>query len=106
MLQAHSHNYQRTYPIKYNDKDASHPIISDKNKGEYTNPDGRLFAVVGTAGAELHNFTGQAPYVLKDFQRFGFLDVNITSDGKIMKVTFYQKTEMALIKITLQLRNN
>ena len=34
MLQAHSHNYQRTYPIKYNDNDASHPIISDKNEGE------------------------------------------------------------------------
>jgi predicted phosphodiesterase len=25
VLQAHSHNYQRTYPIKYNDKDASNP---------------------------------------------------------------------------------
>ena len=46
VLQAHSHNYQRTYPIKYNDKDPSNPIISDKNEGEYTNPDGRLFAVM------------------------------------------------------------
>ena len=41
-----------------------------------------LFAVIGTAGADLHNFTEQAPYVVKQFQRFGFLDVNITSDGK------------------------
>ena len=87
------------------DKDASNPIIADKNEGEYTNPDGTIFAVIGTAGADLHNFTGQAPYVVKQFQGFGFLDVNITSDGKIMKGTFY-KIEMAQIKTTLQLRNN
>ena len=93
VLQAHSHNYQRTYPIKYNDKDASNPIITDKNEGEYTNPDGTIFAVIGTAGADLHNFTGQAPYVVKQFQRFGFLDVNITSDGKIMKGTFYENRD-------------
>ena len=61
VLQAHSHNYQRTYPIKYNDKNPLNPIISDKNEGEYTNPDGTIFAVIGTAGADLHNFTGEAP---------------------------------------------
>ena len=93
VLQAHSHNYQRTYPIKYNDKDPSNPIITDKNEGEYTNPDGTIFAVIGTAGADLHNFTGQAPYVVKQFQRFGFLDVNITSDGKVMKGTFYENRD-------------
>jgi len=93
VLQAHSHNYQRTYPIKYNDKDASNPIISDKNEVEYTNPDGTIFAVIGTAGADLHNFTGQDPYVVKQFQRFGFLDVNVTTDGRIMKGTFYENRD-------------
>jgi predicted phosphohydrolase len=93
VLQAHSHNYQRTYPIKYNDKDASNPIISIKNESEYTNPDGRVFAIVGTAGADLHNFTGQAPYVVKQFQRFGFLDVNVTGDGRLMKGTFYENRD-------------
>jgi predicted phosphohydrolase len=93
VLQAHSHNYQRTYPIKYNDKDASNPVITNKNEGEYNNTDdGTIFAVVGTAGADLHNFTGQAPYVVEQFQRFGFLDVNIT-DGKIMKGTFYENRD-------------
>jgi hypothetical protein len=93
VLQAHSHNYQRTYPIKYNDKDASNPVITNKNEGEYNNTDGTIFAVVGTAGADLHNFTGQAPYVVKQFQRFGFLDVNITSDGKMLKGTFYENRD-------------
>ena len=97
VLEAHSRNYQRTYRIKYNDKDASQPIISDKNEGEYTNPDGTIFAVIDTAGADLHNFTGQAPYVVKQFQRFDFLDVNITESGRTMKI------EMVQIKTTLQL---
>jgi hypothetical protein len=93
VLQAHSHNYQRTYPIKYNDKDASKPVIADKNEADYNNTDGTIFAVVGTAGADLHNFTGQAPFVVKQFQRFGFLDVNITGNGRIMKGTFYENRD-------------
>jgi predicted phosphohydrolase len=93
VLQAHSHNYQRTYPIKYNDEDAAKPVITDKNETEYNNPNGTIFAVVGTGGADLHNFTGQAPFVVEQFQRFGFLDVNITSDGKIMKGTFYENRD-------------
>jgi hypothetical protein len=70
-------------------------VINDgKNVGSViTNPDGTIFAVIGTAGADLHNFIGQAPYVVKQFQRFGFLDVNITSDGKIMKGTFYENRD-------------
>ena len=71
----------------------THPVITNKNEGEYNNTDGTIFAVVGTAGADLHNFTGQAPYMVKQFQRFGFLDVNITGDGKIMKVTFYENRD-------------
>ncbi len=90
VLQAHSHNYQRTFPIEYNDKNASSPIITDNSQEQYMNPKGTIFAVVGTAGADLHNFTGQAPYVVKQFQRFGFLDVNITNSSSLMKGTFYE----------------
>ena len=32
-------------------------------------------------------------YVVEQFQRFGFLDVNITSGGKIMKGTFYENRD-------------
>ncbi len=92
VLQAHSHNYQRTYPIKYNEKDTSNPIIVDKNQEEYTNPQGTIFAVVGTGGADLHNFTGQTPFVVKQFQRFGFLDVDIIN-GSVMKGTFYENRD-------------
>lgn len=93
VLQAHSHNYQRTYPIKYNEDNVSSPIIANKSEGDYTNPDGRIFAVVGTGGADLHNFTGQAPFVDRQFQRFGFLDVSIMNNGTLMKGTFYENRD-------------
>jgi hypothetical protein len=37
----------------------SNPIITDKNEAEYNDPQGITYAVVGTAGADLHKFTGQ-----------------------------------------------
>jgi hypothetical protein len=67
-LQAHSHNYQRTYPIEYNEMDTSNPIITDKNEAEYNDPEGIIYAVAGTAGADLHKFTGQAPYVVNQYR--------------------------------------
>ncbi len=79
--------------MKYNDKDASNPLITDKNEREYNNTDGTIFAVVGTAGADLHNFTGQAPFVVKQFQRFGFLDIIVSDDGRIMNATFYENRD-------------
>jgi hypothetical protein len=42
---------------------------------------------------QVMHFTGQASYVVEQFQRFGFLDVNITSVGKIMKGTFYENRD-------------
>jgi hypothetical protein len=95
VLQGHSHNYQRSYPIKYNDNNPSNPIVTDKNEREYKKPDGRIFTIVGTGGADLHNFTGQSPYIVKQFQRFGFLDVDIVNNGTMMNGTFYENRDVA-----------
>ena len=42
VLQAHQHNYQRTYPIKYNSDTPINPIITDKNRSNYANPEGQI----------------------------------------------------------------
>src|ERR687891_400181 len=63
VLQGHQHNYQRTYPIKYNSDTPMNPIITDKNKSTYTNPEGQIFATVGTGGVNHHKLNGnKAPY--------------------------------------------
>jgi hypothetical protein len=93
VLQAHSHNYQRSFPIIYNDKESSRPIVNERNEEGYSDPKGSIFVVAGTGGADLHNITGQAPFIVKQFQRFGFLDVQITDNGSKMIGTFYENRE-------------
>lgn len=93
VLQAHSHNYQRSFPILFNDKEPSQPIINERNEEKYSDPNGSIFVVAGAGGADLHNFTGQAPFVAKQFQRFGFLDVRIPDNGTKMIGTFYENRE-------------
>jgi hypothetical protein len=78
VLQAHNHNYQRTYPIMYNETRPFTPVITYKETSKYIHdPKGAIFIIAGTGGAELHNFTGQAPYVITQYQKHGFLNVDI-----------------------------
>lgn len=44
---------------------------------------------MGTAGAQQYNFTAQAPYVVEQFQRFGYLNIDIKENGTKLIGTFY-----------------
>ena len=78
VLQAHNHNYQRTYPITFNETTPSSPIVLDKgNQNLYNNPQGPIFLTVGTGGAPLYNFTGKRPFIISQFADNGFLNVDI-----------------------------
>ena len=96
VLQAHNHNYQRTYPLKYNETKTFTPIITDKETSRYNNPKGPIFVIVGTGGEDLYNFTGQAPYVISQFQRHGFLNIDIDGSEKadILSAAFYDNRNM------------
>ena len=90
VLQAHNHNYQRTHPISYNSAgDSSEPILTNQNTTGYHNDtDGTVFALVGTGGESFYPFSGQAPYVAKQFDgRFGFLDISISNGNPHPKLT-------------------
>jgi Calcineurin-like phosphoesterase len=94
VLQAHNHNYQRTYPLMYNQTKTFTPIITDKNTEKYTGDQkGPIFITVGTGGEDLYNFTGQAPYVITQFQRHGFLNVDIVENGTKLNGIFYENRE-------------
>jgi Calcineurin-like phosphoesterase len=99
VLQAHSHNYQRTFPLRYNESSYMplfHPEIVNKEHILYIKPNGTIFLTVGTGGAELHNFTGKAPYIAEQFESHGFLNVDIVSSKKVLNLlgTFYENTDM------------
>ena len=93
VLQGHNHNYQRSYPMRYNATNSSTPIITNAHVDSYDEPNAPIFTTVGTAGAEQYNFTGQAPYIVKQFDRFGFLNVNVADNGTKMVGTFYDNTQ-------------
>jgi len=97
VLQAHNHNYQRTYPITFNETSPSSPIVLDKDKQNlYNNPKGPIFVTVGTAGAPLYNFTSQRPFIISQFANNGFLNVEIEKSKKEFNLTgtFYKNDNL------------
>ena len=92
VLNTDMHNYQRSYPIKYNSINPAKPIIIDTkntNTNIYTNPQGRIFVIAGTAGAHFFPLYGKAPYIITQFLAHGFLDVSFTNNGKTLSAKFY-----------------
>jgi predicted phosphodiesterase len=103
VIQGHNHNYQRTYPIKFNSVNPKYPIETSTNKTTYANPDGQIFATVGTGGEDLYPFKDQKDskkgnnYYVKDFIEFGILDVDITNNGKTLTGKFYPNNNGMII---------
>jgi predicted phosphodiesterase len=97
VIQGHNHNYQRTYPIKFNSVNPKYPIETSTNKTTYRDPNGggQIFTTVGTGGEDLYPFKDQKDskkgnnYYVKDYIGFGILDVDITNNGKTLTGKFY-----------------
>jgi len=89
VLGGHNHNYQRTFPLTYNPNDSGEPKVTSTTTGEYDGQkDGIVFAIVGTGGVNLYPFTGQAPFVEKQFDnKFGYLNIDITNGNPHSKLT-------------------
>jgi hypothetical protein len=92
VLQAHAHTYERTYPLRFNVEDSKDPIITNKDLSNYYyNTDGLVIATVGTGGATStvsHTDSEYRAVVYKDL--FGFLNVDVSSDGTTLVCTFYE----------------
>jgi len=90
VLQAHVHNYQRSFPLKYNEGSPSKPIVTDHSPNHYTNPEGQVYVIVGTGGHSLHNFTEYSPYMASHHLGYGFLYLeSVTGEVNSISGTFY-----------------
>src|ERR671925_1116878 len=93
VLSGDVHNYERTLPIVFNDDKSDSPIPTSTNGETYVDPEGQKFITVGTGGHSLYPFHGKNPYVVTQFEGYGFLDIRITTtdDGgeKRLVGTFY-----------------
>jgi hypothetical protein len=87
VLQAHNHNYERTYPIKFNSNSPFNPITTTTNTNTYTDPDGQIFATIGTGGVSLYAFTGKADHFVKQYGDFGILNIDVTNEPQSSSLT-------------------
>jgi 3',5'-cyclic AMP phosphodiesterase CpdA len=88
VLQGHVHNYQRTYPVKYDG--TSTPTITSTSSTNYNNPAGEIFATVGTGGINFHALSGKASFVkYQQDDKFGALNIIITNNGYKLVGKYY-----------------
>jgi hypothetical protein len=98
VLQSHVHNYQRTFPLKYNMDSPANPIQTSQNSGDYLDPDGQIFAIVGTGGVGLHALSGKSSFVsIQQVNFFGQLDVKITQNGNKLEGRYYRNDNGAIL---------
>jgi len=96
VLQGHLHNYQRTYPLLYNDENPTKPTIIQaavlgEGSGEdlYVDSQGTIFAIVGTGGQEFHQLDDQPYFNAKQFEGYGFLEIKVVDNGNRLDGKFY-----------------
>jgi hypothetical protein len=91
VLQAHAHNYQRTYPIMYNSKNPTNPVVTSTNDETYNNPSGEIYLTVGTGGRDLHAFVGSTPSYIhtKQDTLHGFLSLQFAGNGSTVTGRLY-----------------
>jgi hypothetical protein len=103
VLQAHVHAYERSYPLKFNSANPGSPIIESTSTTDYNDPDGQIFATVGTGGASFHTFSSKAPEVVtQSTNMFGFLNIDITNSGLTLKGTYYGNDGNTKDQFTIQ----
>lgn len=90
-----NHNYQRTYPLKYNNNDSDDssqdPIITYVNDNNSYNSDngGVVYLIIGTGGRSLYDVKGDAPFLANhQDKQFGFLNIDVYSSDALVG-TFY-----------------
>ncbi|HEX7143257.1 MAG TPA: hypothetical protein VF222_12350, partial [Nitrososphaeraceae archaeon] len=66
-------------------------ILGSGNNEEnmYVEPEGTIFAIVGTGGQELHGLDGQAYFTANQLEDHGFLELKTTNNGKSLVGQFY-----------------
>ena len=87
VLQAHNHNYQRSYPLSYN-QNGDQPSITDINKSTYNDPKGEIFVIAGTGGKSIYDIKSKSSFTSSQFEDYGILEVAI-SGGLQLTGTFY-----------------
>ncbi|MBD0360206.1 MAG: hypothetical protein ICV56_05785, partial [Nitrososphaeraceae archaeon] len=78
------------YPLRVNPENIDNPIVTSRDLRDYPGIDGLVIATVGTGGATptvLHTDSEYSAVMYRHF--YGFLNVDLSSDGTTLVGTFY-----------------
>ena len=106
VLQAHQHNYQRTYPLNYNSDSPSNPTETSNDTDTYNDPPGQIYVTVGTGGVSitdgedqteplfdsgeaLYDLKSKASVVVTQFTGYGFMNIDVINNGTTFDAIFY-----------------
>ena len=90
VINGHLHNYQRTFPIKYDSGSPSSPTRTSSSTTNYNNPTGEIFVIVGTGGINFHAFSGKASWVkYQQDSKFGALNLIVSNNGYKLTGQYY-----------------
>ena len=93
LFSGHAHNYQRTYPLFYNDINSSQPIIEEYGKTDYSSSKGMFQIIVGTGGVDFDGFSNQEPFVVyQEDSHYGFLNIDVSEQGNVLLGRYYSNT--------------
>jgi hypothetical protein len=86
VLEGHTHDYQRSFPIKFNSNSKSNPTITDTNRNNYNDPAGQIYSLVGTGGVNFHSLKNplKSYLVYGQSKEFGFLNIDIQNNGQTL----------------------
>jgi hypothetical protein len=120
VFQGHLHNYQRTYPLKYNEDNPREPIIASSEKYNYysggssnvpptsnfnatsTTGGGQIYLIVGTGGASFSPLEGKSPYVIyQQDVNYGFINIDVTNEGQTFIGKFFATDETVKDQFTI-----
>jgi hypothetical protein len=89
VLQAHNHNYQRSFPISYNNQKSASPIITDNENSKYNDPTGVIYVIAGTGGRSLYDLKSKSPFIVTQTEEYGIFEGKVTDGGSKLTGTFY-----------------
>ncbi|MGI9012189.1 MAG: metallophosphoesterase [Nitrososphaeraceae archaeon] len=74
VFSAHAHNYQRTYPLIFNENNSTSPVITANQTNIYNDIKGQIHLVVGTGGMDMVKFSSKNHiYLIKKIRVLVFL---------------------------------
>jgi len=98
VIQGHSHNYQRSYPLLYNDARNSEPIVSNKEQSQYEDPSGIIFVIAGTGGESVQPLNKKS-FLASSYEGYGCINVEIK--GKSLSVEYYSDSNDTIDKFMI-----